>query len=56
MDWTIFFVSLVIARRMSDPALSFMLKFGFKRLGVSEHYLQSDPESAGAAAILEYAL
>jgi len=50
------YVSLVVARRMTDPALSFMLKFGFHVKGVSENYLDNDPESAGCAAILDYEL
>ena len=48
------YVDAVIAGTLSDPTLSFQLKQGFHVLGVVKHYLDPDPESLGAAAVIEW--
>jgi GNAT superfamily N-acetyltransferase len=48
------YVVQVIRGEVKDPTLSFQLKRGFEVLGVIPHYLHSDPESLGWAAIIEW--
>ncbi len=50
------YVTLVEARRITDPSLSFLLRFGYRVKGVAEEYIERDAESAGCAAILELEL
>jgi hypothetical protein len=48
------YVTGVVNGTVSDPTLSFQLAEGFKVLGVVKHYLASDPESLGYAAVIEW--
>jgi len=48
------YVREVVARRISDPTLSFQLERGFKVLGVAPNYIRHDPASHGHAAVIEY--
>lgn len=48
------YVEAVIQGTASDPTLSFQLAQGFRVLGVVPHYLGSDPESLGHAAVIEW--
>ena len=48
------YVDAVTAGQIRDPTLSFQLKHGFRVIAVVSGYLQSDPESLGAAAVVEW--
>jgi GNAT superfamily N-acetyltransferase len=48
------YVERVVQGKMSDPTLSFQLKFGYHVLSVVHGYLQDDPESLGYAAVIEW--
>ena len=48
------YVVNVITGRIGDPTLSFQLKQGFRVIGVVQKYLSSDPQSRGAAAVIEW--
>lgn len=44
----------VVSGQLSDPTLSFQLSQGFEVIAVAAHYLRSDPESLGNAAVIEW--
>lgn len=48
------YANAVVQGTLSDPTLSFQLKQGFQMLGVVKHYLGSDSESLGYAAVIEW--
>ena len=48
------YVAAVVRGELKDPTLSFQLRQGFEVLAVVEGYLQSDPESLGYAALIEW--
>lgn len=48
------YVIKVINRQLGDPTLSFQLKQGFRVIAVVEDYLPDDPDSRGAAAVIEW--
>lgn len=48
------YVISVIHRQLTDPTLTFQLKQGFRVIAVVEDYLPNDPQSNGAAAVIEW--
>ncbi len=48
------YVESVVRGERTDPTLSFQLAMGFRVLGVARDYLETDRESKGAAAIVEW--
>ena len=48
------YANAVVRGTLSDPTLSFQLTQGFRMLGVVKHYLGSDSESLGYAAVIEW--
>jgi GNAT superfamily N-acetyltransferase len=48
------YVDKVIHKELKDPTLSFQLNLEFHVIAVVQHYLQSDPESLGYAAVIEW--
>jgi len=44
----------VVQRRITDPTLTFQLKQRFRVIGVVTDYLEDDPASRGAAAVIEW--
>lgn len=44
----------VVANELRDPTLTFQLRHGFHVLAVVDGYLKNDPESLGAAAVIEW--
>ncbi len=48
------YVEKVERGEIRDPTLSFQLHRGFKVLKVIDNYLKQDPESLGAAAVIEW--
>jgi GNAT superfamily N-acetyltransferase len=48
------YVKQVCSGKIGDPTLSFQLRQGFHVIKVVKSYLQSDPESLGHAALIEW--
>jgi GNAT superfamily N-acetyltransferase len=48
------YVRHVIRGELGDATLSFQLRQGFRVIAVVEGYLRSDPDSLGAAAVIEW--
>ncbi len=48
------YLKKVVSGELSDPTLSFQLRWGFKVLRLVKGYLRQDPESLGNAAVIEW--
>ena len=48
------YVISVINGELRDPTLTFQLRQGFRVISLTESYLMNDPESRGAAAVIEW--
>jgi ribosomal protein S18 acetylase RimI-like enzyme len=48
------YVNAVARGTLTDPTLSFQLAQGFRVIGIVKHYLGSDSESLGHAAVIEW--
>lgn len=48
------YVRAILRGELTDPTLSFQLRWGFEVLAVVSGYLRTDPESLGYAALIEW--